>query len=67
MDMVSLQLIINLERVVLLPGNGSLNFQRILNTELPVGFEKVVEPTITITTITNADAKVITTFPGTCK
>jgi hypothetical protein len=55
--MVSLQLRIYLENVVLLPGNGSLNFQRILNTELPVGFEKGGEPTITITTITNADAK----------
>ena len=53
--MVSLQLTIYLEKVVLPPGNGSLNFQRILNTELPVRFEKGGEPT-------NA-AKVITTFP----
>ncbi|MFC0772559.1 hypothetical protein [Terrimonas alba] len=47
------------------PVNGSLNFQRIINTGQPIGFDKAGQPTTIITILTDGGGKIITAFPGT--
>jgi hypothetical protein len=48
------------------PANGSLNFQRIITTKQPIGFDKNGQPTNTIIILTDAGGKIITVFPGLC-
>ena len=46
------------------PVPGTLNFQRIIQSEQPVGFDKNGQPADIITIITDAAGKIITAFPG---
>jgi hypothetical protein len=46
------------------PVPGTLHFQRIIQTEQNIGFDKDGEPTGTITIITDAAGKIMTAFPG---
>lgn len=48
------------------PINGCLNFQRIIKTEQPIGFDKDGQPTNLITILTDGGGKIITAFPGLC-
>ena len=48
------------------PVTGCGNFQRILQTEHSIGFDKYGQPTNIITILTDAGGKIITAFPGTC-
>ncbi|MFC0774282.1 hypothetical protein [Terrimonas alba] len=47
------------------PVNGSSNFQRVIRTEQPIGFDKNGQPASLITILTDAGGKIITAFPGT--
>lgn len=46
------------------PVTGCLNFQRVLQTEQTIGFDKNGQPTNIITILTDAGGKIITAFPG---
>jgi len=44
---------------------GCLNFQRVITTSEPVGFDRNGEPAYHVTVISGADGEIITAFPGT--
>lgn len=46
------------------PIPGSLTLQRVINTNLPIGFDHTGQPTTLITILTDAGGKIITAFPG---
>ena len=46
------------------PAPGSNNFQRTLQTENSIGYDKAAQPTNIITILTDAGGKIITAFPG---
>ena len=48
------------------PVNGCLNFQGLIKTEQPIGFDKNGQPTDYITILTDGGGKSITAFPGLC-
>lgn len=46
------------------PVKGCLNFQRIIFTNQPIGFDKTGQPANCITILTDGGGKIITAFPG---